>query len=365
MFKTIYLKLYIKLTCPITIIIILNILLLLMSKLTNCLIYKDSSCIPIWFMRQAGRYLPEFQEIRKKNPDFIKLCLNSDLSTQITMQPIERYNLDAAIIFSDILMIPYGIGQGVKFEKNKGPILSNFSESFFLKNSEIDFSKKLDPTYKSITKVRKKLDDSKSLISFVGSPWTLIVYMTGIKRQENKLNISLFKKNEKQIELILEKIISYIKTHIKNQIDAGADIVQIFDSWASLIPDESLEKYCYEPNRKIVSFCKENKIPVICFPKGIKKKYIDFAKYVKPDGLSIDYDTDPEWARKHLDNFVLQGGMSPKIMLQDKKTILKEATKYLKIFKNYPYIFNLGHGLLPETNPDSVKELVNYVRSYE
>ena len=116
-----------------------------MSKLTNCLINKDSSCIPIWFMRQAGRYLPEFQEIRKKNPDFIKLCLNSDLSAQITMQPIERYNLDAAIIFSDILMIPYGIGQGVKFEKNKGPILSNFSESFFLNNSEIDFSKKLDP----------------------------------------------------------------------------------------------------------------------------------------------------------------------------------------------------------------------------
>ena len=143
-----------------------------MRKLTNCIINKDSSYTPIWFMRQAGRYLPEFQKIRSKNKDFIKLCLNSDLSSEITLQPLKRFNLDAAIIFSDILMIPYGLGQEVKFEKNKGPILSDFNLDIFLNKSKEKFTNDLKPIYETINKTRQKLDKDKSLISFVGAPWT-------------------------------------------------------------------------------------------------------------------------------------------------------------------------------------------------
>ena len=174
-----------------------------MSKLTNCILNKDHSCVPIWFMRQAGRYLPEFRAIRLRNPNFINLCLNSNLSSEITLQPINRFNLDAAIIFSDILMVPYGIGQDVRFEKNHGPILSDFNLEKFMKINENNFTLKLKPVYEAIKQTRTKLDKNKSLISFIGSPWTLIVYMLGMKKAKNILNIDLFNLKKKEIDLIL------------------------------------------------------------------------------------------------------------------------------------------------------------------
>ena len=168
-----------------------------MNKITNCLIKKDSSFIPIWFMRQAGRYLPEFRKIRLKNPEFIKLCLNSNLSSDITMQPIERFDLDAAIIFSDILMVPYGLGQGVDFKKGKGPILTKMNLNKFLNYDEKIFIENLQPVYKAIKKTRKKLNKKKSLISFIGSPWTLIVYMLGLKKEKNIIDTNIIKKKKK------------------------------------------------------------------------------------------------------------------------------------------------------------------------
>ena len=159
---------------------------------------------------------------------------------------------------------------------------------------------------------------------------------------------------------------TYIKKNPlqKNQINAGADVVQIFDSWAGLIPKEYLYDYCYKPNKKLVDFCKNNKVSVICFPKGIKDNYSHFLDVVKPDCLSIDYDIDPEWARTNLSNVCIQGGMNPNVLLLNEKIIYNEAEKYLKIFNKYPYIFNLGHGLLPETNPDKLEKLIRFVREY-
>ena len=155
-----------------------------MSKLTNCILNKDLSCNPIWFMRQAGRYLPEFREIRLSNKNFIKLCLNSELSSEITLQPLKRFDLDAAIIFSDILMVPYGLGQKVEFVKNEGPILSEFDLDIFLNTSKGDFIKKLNPVYEAIKKTRQKLNKNKSLISFIGAPWTLVIYILGLKKKK-------------------------------------------------------------------------------------------------------------------------------------------------------------------------------------
>ena len=334
-----------------------------MNKLTNCLL-KKKPCLPIWFMRQAGRYLPEFRKIRSENTNFIKLCLNSNLSSVITLQPINRFNLDAAIIFSDILMVPFAAGKEIKFEKEIGPTLSNFEIDNFLKTSEKEFIEKLQPVYDAIKKTRKKLNKDKTLISFIGSPWTLIVYMLGIKKEKNVLNFDKLEKKKKEISLILNHLNNLLCIHIKNQINFGADVVQIFDSWAGLIPEKNINDYCYEPNLKLVNFCKQNKIPVICFPRGIKDNYLDFFKIVNPDGLNIDYDVSPEWARKNLDGSCIQGGINPKILLQDDKIIFEEARKYLEIFKDYPYIFNLGHGMLPETNPDKVQKLVKFVRNY-
>ena len=336
-----------------------------MSKLTNCLIKKDYSCNPVWFMRQAGRYLPEFRKIRSSNQDFVKLCLDSNLSSEITLQPMKRFDLDAAIIFSDILLVPFGLGQEIKFTKDYGPQLSSFNFKKFTENKKDNFTKKLTPVYDAIRKTRKKLSKEKSLISFVGAPWTLLVYMLGLRQDKKNIDLTNLNKSSFNQKIILENLNEFLCLHIENQLEAGADLVQIFDSWAGLIPHRDLEVFCYGPNRKLVDFCKKNNFPVICFPRGINEKYKVFLEKVRPDGLNIDYDINPDWARENLNNVCLQGGMDPKILLQDEKKIFSEVDKYLNIFQSTPYIFNLGHGLLPETNPDVLSKVIKRVNSYK
>ena len=245
-----------------------------MSNL-NHILSKKINCKSIWFMRQAGRYLPEFREIRAKNLNFIDLCLNSKLSSEITLQPIKRFNLDSAIIFSDILLVPYALGQSVEFIKDHGPSLSKFDLKTFLDNDVISFTQKLHPIYKAIEITRKNLNKKKSLISFIGAPWTLLIYMLEAKKN-NKVDFEKIKVKEFEVNLILDKLNEYLCVHIENQINAGADVVQIFDSWAGVLPAKDLPSYCYIPNLKIVEFCKEKKIPTICFPRGIGKNYKDF-----------------------------------------------------------------------------------------
>ena len=285
-----------------------------MSNLKEILINKKI-CKSVWFMRQAGRYLPEFRKIRSQNQNFIDLCLNSDLSSEITLQPIKRFNLDSAIIFSDILMVPYALGQNVDFIKNMGPKLDNFNFKKFMNNDKITFTQKLLPVYKAIKKTRENLDKKKSLISFIGAPWTLLIYMLGIKINKSEIDYEKIKKKDFEVNLILDKLHDYLCIHIENQINHGADVVQIFDSWAGLIPYKNLPNHCFIPNLKIVDFCKSKKIPVICFPRGLKENYKEFNNVVTPDGLNIDYEIDPEWARINLKNTVIQGGLNPNILL--------------------------------------------------
>lgn len=334
-----------------------------MSNLKKILINKNI-CKSVWFMRQAGRYLPEFRKIRSRNQDFIKLCLNSELSSEITLQPIKRFDLDSAIIFSDILMVPHATGQKVEFIKDKGPILEKFDIKKFFDNNKISFTKKLEPVYSSIGKTRKKLDKKKSLIAFIGAPWTLLIYMYGIKLDKNNVNLEKINSKKSDINQILDKLHEYLCVHIDNQIKAGADVIQIFDSWAGLIPEQDLINYCINPNLRLVNFCKENNIPVVCFPKGIGKNYKKFNDIVKPDGINLDYTIDPSWAKQNLKNVVIQGGLDPKILLSNENQIIKNTEKYLNIFNDIPYVFNLGHGLLPETDPDKVEKLINFYRKY-
>ena len=334
-----------------------------MSNLKEILINKKI-CKSVWFMRQAGRYLPEFRKIRSQNQNFINLCLNSELSSEITLQPIKRFDLDSAIIFSDILMVPYALNQKVEFLKNHGPKLENFNLNNFLKNNDTDFIEKLKPVYKSIEITRKKLKKEKSLISFIGAPWTLLVYMFGAKLSKKEIDLKIINKKKNEINLVLEKLINYLCLHIDNQIKAGADVIQIFDSWAGLIPQKDLNSFCYVPNSIIVEFCKKKGIPVICFPRGIKENYKDFNNLVKPDGINIDYNVDPEWAKQNLKGTVIQGGLDPKILLSSDEQIYNNTRKYLDAFKGLPYVFNLGHGMLPETNPDKVDKLIKFYRDY-
>ena len=188
--------------------------------------------------------------------------------------------------------------------------------------------------------------------------------MLRLKKENDKLDLDKYKNYKNQINQILEELNDFLCIHIKNQISAGADVVQIFDSWAGLIPKEDVKDFCYMPTKRIVDFCKSKKIVTICFPKGLKENYEVFNNFVKPDGINLDADLDPKWAKDKLKNVVLQGGLDPKVLLKTDEDILEGVAKYVKTFKGIPYVFNLGHGLLPETDPDKVKMLINFYRNH-
>ena len=333
-----------------------------MTPIKECLINKKTNLNPIWLMRQAGRYLPEFREIRKNNTNFIDLCLNPNLSEKITIQPIDRFDFDAAIIFSDILMIPYGLGQDVEFKKNFGPSLGKINIDEILEAEENIFTDKLSPIYKLLQNLAKnnKLKN-KDLIGFVGAPWTLLVYIINRVSPKNGLSENFFS-DRNLISDLLKILDRFIKIHIKNQVKAGATLIQIFDSWAGLITDD-FDKYLYNPTASLVNYTKEIGVPVICFPRGISN-YAEFCKIVNPDMINIDYNTNPKELLKNI-QIPVQGGLDPKVLLTDKDNLKNKVTNYLEIFKSHPYVFNLGHGILPQTKIEMVEELIKIVRDYK
>ena len=332
-----------------------------MDTLIQDCINNRSSKTPIWLMRQAGRYLPEFRSIREKNQDFIKLCLNTKLSSEITIQPITKFDFDAAIVFSDILLVPYALGQQVNFKKNFGPDLQKIDLRILNNVKREDFLKKLNPVYETIKEIKKKLNiNNKDTIGFVGAPWTLLLYMLN-RKSPKEGNFSVFSK-DKYIDDILMKLDRFLKIHIEAQIKSGASIIQIFDSWAGLVPEKDLEYFVYKPIKSLVDFVRQKKTISICFPRNISN-YKKFVDNVNPDVISIDYNIDPSIIRDTID-IPVQGGLDPKILLQNKEIVKNEVTKYLKTFDKKRYIFNLGHGVLPDTNPDMVKYLVDEVRSF-
>ena len=332
-----------------------------MTILQNC-INKKSNINCIWLMRQAGRYLPEFRDIRSKNPNFIELCLNEKLSSEITLQPLRRFDLDAAIIFSDILLLPYALGQSVNFKKNFGPELGKIDLNKILEVDEKEFIKKLQPVYNSlkITKAKKELQN-KDLIGFVGAPWTTLLYMLHKKSPKDN---NFKKKLEDKILIndLLRVITRFLKVHIDNQIKSGATIIQIFDSWVGLLDDEDLERFVYEPTNDLVNFTRSKKVPSICFPKDIKN-YEKYVRLVKPNVVSIDHNVDPMKIADTID-IVVQGGLNPDLLLGNKENLKKNTLRYLDIFKDKPYIFNLGHGVLPNTDPSMVDYLVKIIKNY-
>ena len=332
-----------------------------MTVLQDC-INKKANINCIWLMRQAGRYLPEFRKIRSENQDFIKLCLNENLSSEITVQPLRRFDMDAAIIFSDILLVPFALGQPVKFKKDFGPLLGEIDFNKMLNLNEIQFTDKLKPVYNAIKKTKDKEElRNKDLIGFVGAPWTILIYMLNQKSPKNE-DIELNLKDKRFIEDLLKIIVRFLKIHINNQIESGATIIQIFDSWAGLLNEKDYDKYMYNPTKDLVNFVKSKNIPVICFPKGIND-YKNYVGFVKPDVISIDYDIEPKKISDSID-ITVQGGLNPNFLIGGKDELKINVKKYLDIFRDKPYIFNLGHGVLPNTDPSMVDYLVKLVKDY-
>lgn len=342
-----------------------------MNKLINTLLKKEKfSTPPIWIMRQAGRYLPEYREIRSNVGNFLDLCYNPKLASEVTLQPIRRFDFDAAIIFSDILVIPDALGIKVEFVKNEGPKLRKISTKEDLKKLKTQNIKKhLQPVFEALTLTKSRLDKNKSLIGFSGSPWTLACYM--IEGGSSK-NFDLTKetaiKNEEFFSELIEILTKAIIEYLLLQIKAGADVVKLFDSWAGILPPTQLRKFVIEPAKKIVREIKKlhPQIPIICFPRGIGVMYEEFAAEVDSHGLAVDQNLSVKWIRKNLQeksDSVIQGNLDNFLLaFGSKKEIEKEVLNIVENLSNRPFIFNLGHGILPETPIENVEMVLKLIR---
>lgn len=324
---------------------------------------------PCWFMRQAGRYLPEYRKIRESAGDFLVMCYTPDLATEITLQPIRRFGMDAAIIFSDILVVPHGLGQPLEFIKGYGPKLEPLVDEDELNLLNVErMVAFLHPVYQAIRQTRAALASHIALIGFAGAPWTLLCYMLdGNGKQDFVRSRTAIYEHPKLVERTIALLTHAIIEHLCQQIEAGADAVQIFDSWASHVPATHREMLVYQPTRMIVQALKARypHVPVICFPRAIGAHDVQhFDNYVQPDGLSVDYTTDMAALYSSISpSVVLQGNLDPLALMASKEVICAQARALVQLMKGRPFVMNLGHGVLPQTPPEHMQALIETIRS--
>ena len=320
----------------------------------------------IWLMRQAGRYLPEYQEIRKKEKDFMSLCLNPKLASDISLQPIKRFDFDFIILFSDILVIPYALGQEVKFKENIGPILGNIN----CEQLEVKLPQSLDrlaPVFETIKLIKQK-KQGKDLIGFCGGPFTVLNYMIeqGTSKTHEKIK-KFIKINNQQSEKIIKIITEISIEYLKKQIDSGVDFIKVFDSWAGLLDGNLYRKFIIEPNKEIAKEIK-NYSPgtkQIFFPRGSKENYFNFMKEVKPDVISLDEEfPEKVFAYAKKNDIILQGNLKPTTLIEGGRKLKDGIKNILNKFNENKHIFNLSHGVLPQTPLENVEILVDTIRNY-
>ena len=323
---------------------------------------------PIWFMRQAGRYLPEYQKIRKNKKNFIDLCFSPKLACEISLQPIKRFDLDFIILFSDILVIPHILGQKVTFKENIGPLLKPIRKISNLTNvNPSNWINDLSPVFETIDLIKSKSE--KKLIGFCGSPFTVLTYMLegGSSKDHKKTKLNLIN-NSTQINQIIELLIEISSLYLINQIKAGAEVVKLFDSWAGTLDQYFYEKYVIEPNKKIIKKVKKAypKVPVIVFPKGSGEKIESFLTKVPCDVISLDKDvSDKVLLLCKKKKIIVQGNLDPIRLLAGGHQLEKKIIEIMKKFNKNDHIFNLSHGIYPETPIRNVEQTIEIVRNYE
>lgn len=326
------------------------------KELIKALNGEETNWIPCWLMRQSGRYLTEYKTLRRKTPNFIEFCLTPEIAAEATFIPLKRYNLDAAIIFSDILTIPNALGQNVSFSESIGPVLEEIPETL-----NIDH-KKLEPVYEAIKLVKKGIDSQKAMIGFAGAPWTLASYMIeqGTSKTHSKVKYFALKEPQK-FKKLMDVLESAISEHLIKQIEAGSDVVQMFDSWAGSVPQMQIKDWVIDPTKRIVDKVKSKhpEIPFIGFPRGIGANYIDFSAQTGVDAVSLDHSIPLQWAVKNINPKVtLQGALDPYTLVAGGEILKQQIKEQVQILKQRPYVFNLGHGIVPETPPENVDILL-------
>jgi uroporphyrinogen decarboxylase len=340
-----------------------------MSKLLiDALAGRPTPRAPLWLMRQAGRYLPEYRAVRGQARDFLDLCYSPDLAVEVTLQPLRRFDLDAAILFSDILVVPQALGWDVRFVEKEGPQLEPFRTGQDLSRLRKDGLREwLAPGYETVRKLGPLLPDNVTLIGFSGAPWTLAAYMVEGKGSRDFAEARKLARRDPQlfgslIDLLTDAVID----HLCAQIEAGAEVVQVFDSWAGVLPESELRKWCLDPSRRIVRAisARHPAVPVILFPRGVGAGYQLYAAEAGMRGLALDTTVSIDWARESLPrDLCLQGNLDPMALLGPVDAMLSEAERILTAMAGRPHILNLGHGVMPETDPEAVAVLVRYLQN--
>jgi uroporphyrinogen decarboxylase len=323
---------------------------------------------PIWLMRQAGRYLSEYRETRKNAGSFLELCYNSDLATEVTLQPINKFGFDAAILFADILLILDALGIKLEFIEGLGPRLEpvrNANELNKLKSTS-DIHEKLGPVYQTIKSLKKNLPTDVPLIGFAGAPWTLATYMINGKGENGSITTKKFLlSNTKDFDRIIDILTEATIEYLLMQVDAGADVIKIFDSWAGALNADMVFKYSFMPIKKIVKKIKSKypDLPFIVFPRAVNTSYSTFANEGSFDVLAMDQFLDRRWISEMIQpKKVIQGNLDPIFLTLDKKPLLDELDRVINSFNRYPFIFNLGHGITPDAKIDNVELMVDYIK---
>jgi uroporphyrinogen decarboxylase len=322
---------------------------------------------PLWLMRQAGRYLPEYRALRRRAGDFLELCYSPGLAAEATLQPVRRYGFDAAILFSDILVIPDALGCAVSFEQGAGPRLRPVSDETAIAGLRRDrLLEHLAPVYEAIRQVRRSLPAETALIGFAGAPWTLAAYMIeGGTSSEFYAARAFALSRPDAFATLISALSEAVVEHLSAQIAAGADVVQLFDSWAGILPEPEFERWCQAPARKIVTRLKARhpEVPIIAFPRGAGARYRNYAQAVPVAGLSLDATVPLAWARAALPDVCLQGNLDPAALLAGGAVACREAGRIVAALRDRPFVFNLGHGVLPQTDPQAVAALVDFVKA--
>jgi uroporphyrinogen decarboxylase len=325
---------------------------------------------PVWLMRQAGRYLPEYREVRSRAGDFLELCYTPGLAEEITLQPIRRYGLDAAILFSDILVVPDAMGAGVRFVEGEGPRLEPVRTAAALERlDERRLRTHLEPVLETVRRLRRSLPPETALIGFAGAPWTLAAYLVeGGGSKDFAVARALARQERGLFAALIARLSDAVVDFLDAQAAAGAEALQLFDSWAGVLPEGERRAWCVAPARRIVEALRERHptVPVICFPRGIGAAYPAFAAAARPAGLGLDTGVPIAWAAEALDRgLCLQGNLDPVVLLEGGAAMLAEAHAIVTATAGRPHVFNLGHGVLPQTDPLAVGRLVAYLKSLD
>lgn len=338
------------------------------KKILRALAGETQAVPPIWMMRQAGRYLPEYRATRAQAGDFLSLCYTPDLAAEVTLQPIRRYGFDAAILFADILLIPQALGADLWFVTGEGPRLSTIThkQEFEKLKPASDIHEHLSPVYETVRILARELPSETTLIGFAGAPWTVATYMiAGRGTPDQGPAHALRKEDEPLFCALIDRITDATIEYLSAQIEAGAEVVKLFDSWAGSLTGPDFDRFVVEPARIITKAIKKRHagIPVIGFPREARDRYQGFAKTTGVDCVALDNSVDPEWAARHVQNDgCVQGNLAASHMVTGGQQLVDQTRAIVKAFSGGPHIFNLGHGITPDADPENVQLMIDTVR---